>query len=64
MKILIVVMNDSAYGSEVHKLKTEGLPEHGAVFGRPNFASIANDFGITAGMATAIDELPALNKSV
>ena len=31
MNIMIVVMNDGAYGSEVHKLRAEGLPEQGAV---------------------------------
>src|SRR5689334_17539318 len=33
LKILIVVINDGAYGSEVHKLRSEGLPEEGSVFG-------------------------------
>ena len=27
MNILIVVMNDGAYGSEVHKFRAEGMPE-------------------------------------
>ncbi len=60
MKILIVVMNDGAYGSEVHKLRVEGLPEHGAVFGRPDFASIARGFGAAGNTVTALDDLPVL----
>jgi acetolactate synthase-1/2/3 large subunit len=46
MNILIIVMNDGAYGSEVHKLRSEALPEAGSVFGRPDFAGIARGFGI------------------
>src|SRR5262244_54656 len=38
MNILIIVINDGAYGSEVHKLRSEGLPEEGSVFGYVDFA--------------------------
>ena len=62
MNILIIVMNDGAYGSEVHKLRAEGLPEQGAVFGRPDFASIARGFGATGSTVTKLDALPALIK--
>ncbi len=60
MNILIVVMNDGAYGSEIHKLRAEGLPERGAVFGRPSFASIAKGFGAAGATVTQLDQLPAL----
>ena len=60
MNILIVVMNDGAYGSEVHKLRAEGLPEQGSVFGRPSFESIANGFGATGATVTSLDQLPPL----
>jgi acetolactate synthase-1/2/3 large subunit len=46
MNILIVVMNDGAYGSEVHKLRSEGMPEEGSVFGYCDFAAIARGFGL------------------
>ena len=46
LKILIVVINDGAYGSEVHKLRSEGLPEVGSVFGYCDFAGIARGFGL------------------
>ena len=39
LNILIVVMNDGAYGSEVHKLRSEGMPEDGSVFGYCDFAA-------------------------
>jgi len=60
LSILIVVMNDGAYGSEVHKLRAEGLPEQGSVFGRPSFASIAKGFGAAGATVTHLDELPEL----
>jgi thiamine pyrophosphate-dependent acetolactate synthase large subunit-like protein len=60
MKILIIVMNDGAYGSEVHKLRSEGLPEDGSVFGRPDFAAIARGFGLGGKTVTRLDDLPKL----
>jgi len=58
LKILIVLINDGAYGSEVHKLRSEGLPDTGSVFGRPDFASIARGFGIEGRTFTSLDDLP------
>jgi acetolactate synthase I/II/III large subunit len=46
LNMLIVVMNDGAYGSEVHKLRSEGMSEEGAVFGYCGFAAIARGFGL------------------
>jgi thiamine pyrophosphate-dependent acetolactate synthase large subunit-like protein len=46
LRILIVVINDGAYGSEVHKLRSEGMPEGGSVFGYCDFAGIAKGFGL------------------
>ena len=60
MNILIIVMNDGAYGSEVHKLRSEGMPEDGSVFGRPDFAAIARGFGIDGKTVKSLDDLPKL----
>ena len=60
MNILIIVMNDGAYGSEVHKLRSEGLPEDGSVFGRPDFAAIARGFGLDGKTVKRLDDLPKL----
>ena len=35
LNIIIVAMNDGAYGSEVHKLRSEGLSETGSVLATP-----------------------------
>ncbi len=58
MNILIVVMNDGAYGSELHKLRAEGMPEDGSVFGYCDFAGIARGFGLAGETFTGLDGLP------
>ena len=58
LNILIVVMNDAAYGSEIHKLRSEGLPEDGSVFGYCDFAGIARGFGLAGKTFKKLDELP------
>jgi thiamine pyrophosphate-dependent acetolactate synthase large subunit-like protein len=60
LRILIVVINDGAYGSEVHKLRAEGLPEAGSVFGYCDFAGIARGFGLPGKTFKTLDELPKL----
>jgi acetolactate synthase I/II/III large subunit len=60
LNILIVVMNDGAYGSEVHKLRSEGLPEDGSVFGYCDFAGIARGFGLPGKTVKNLDDLPKL----
>jgi thiamine pyrophosphate-dependent acetolactate synthase large subunit-like protein len=57
LNVLIIVLNDGAYGSEIHKLRAEGLSDAGAVFGRTDLAAIARGFG--AGGET-INDLAAL----
>ncbi|MGA8006329.1 MAG: thiamine pyrophosphate-dependent enzyme, partial [Burkholderiales bacterium] len=58
LNVLIVVMNDGAYGSELHKLRAEGMPEDGSVFGYCDFAGIARGFGLAGETFTRLDELP------
>ena len=62
MNILIVVMNDGAYGSEVHKLRAEGMPEDGAVFGYCDFAGIARGFGLAGRTFKSLNDLPSALK--
>jgi thiamine pyrophosphate-dependent acetolactate synthase large subunit-like protein len=59
MTILIVVLNDGAYGSEVHKLRSEGLGEAGSVFVFADFAGIAKGFGLDGRTITDAAEIPA-----
>lgn len=59
LKILIVVLNDGAYGSEVHKFRAAGLPEAGSVFGYSDFGAIARGFGLDGQSITDVGEIPA-----
>jgi thiamine pyrophosphate-dependent acetolactate synthase large subunit-like protein len=58
LNILVVVMNDGAYGSEVHKLRSEGMPEDGSVFGYCDFAGIARGFGLAGRTFKDLNDLP------
>ena len=58
LNLLVVVMNNGAYGSEVHKLRSEGLPEVGSVFGYCDFAGIARGFGLAGRTFKSLDDLP------
>jgi acetolactate synthase-1/2/3 large subunit len=58
LNILIVVLNDGAYGSEVHKLRSEGLPEDGSVFGYTDLAAVARGFGLAGKTFKTLDDLP------
>ncbi len=60
MNIVIVVMNDGAYGSEIHKLRAEGLSDACAVFGWTDLAAIARGFGLRGETVTDLDALPDL----
>jgi len=43
--LLVVVLNDAAFGAEVHALHALGLPTGHAHFGDPDFAAIAAALG-------------------
>jgi acetolactate synthase-1/2/3 large subunit len=63
LRLLICVLNDGAYGAEIHKLRQDGLDESGAVFGRTDFGSIARGFGLRGATITDLDALGPLMKS-
>ena len=60
LNVLIVVMNDAAYGSEVHKLRADGLSDAGAVFPRTDLAAVARGFGLGGETVTDLSALPDL----
>ena len=63
MNILIVVLNDGGYGSEIHKLRADGLSDAGAVFGRSDLAAIARGFGVAGETINDLTILPQLIES-
>lgn len=60
MKILICIFNDGAFGSEIHKLRADGLSDHGAVFGYGDIAAIARGFGLDGHTITDLTQIPDL----
>ena len=54
LHILTIVLNDGGYGSEIHKLRADGIPLDGSVFGRPDFAGIGRGFGLTGETFTEV----------
>jgi thiamine pyrophosphate-dependent acetolactate synthase large subunit-like protein len=45
LKVLFVILNDGAYGSEIYKLRVDGVDDSGAIFGRTDLAAIAEVSG-------------------
>lgn len=59
IRLLIVALNDGAYGSEVHKLRIDGVSDRQARFGRPDLAAIARGFSLRAATIADLDKLDA-----
>ena len=60
LPLVIVLMNDCAYGAELHFLKARQLPVSKSVFPDIDFAPIAEGFGFQAATIRTLDELRAL----
>ena len=60
MDILICVLNDGAFGSEIHKLRADGLSDAGAIHGRIDLAAVARGFGARGHRIDDLAALPAL----
>ncbi|GAA0984395.1 thiamine pyrophosphate-binding protein [Acrocarpospora macrocephala] len=58
LKILICVLNDGAFGSEVHKLRAAGLADRGATYGRNDIARVARGFGLRGLTIRQIEDIP------
>ena len=59
LKILTIILNDGAYGSEVHKLRSDGVTLAGSIFGRPDFAAIGEGFGVQGTAFASLEGLEA-----
>jgi thiamine pyrophosphate-dependent acetolactate synthase large subunit-like protein len=60
IKFMVFCLNDGAYGSEIHKLRAEHIDDTGAIFGRPDFASIARGFGLRGATVTDVKQLKGI----
>jgi acetolactate synthase I/II/III large subunit len=57
IQMLIVALNDGAYGSEVHRLRMDGVSDQQVRFGRPDFASIAQGFSLRGARISDLNEI-------
>jgi thiamine pyrophosphate-dependent acetolactate synthase large subunit-like protein len=62
--LLIVVMNDSAYGSELQISRVWELPDDLSVFPERDFAAIAEGIGVRSASARSLDEVRAALEGV
>jgi thiamine pyrophosphate-dependent acetolactate synthase large subunit-like protein len=60
LPLVIIVMNDAAYGAEVHILQAQNLPVAKAQFADVDFAAIAAPLGYEVATVHSLDELRAL----
>ncbi len=60
LKLLICVLNDGAYGAEIHKLRADGVDDSGSIFGRTDLASIAKGFGLRGATVTDASQFKLL----
>src|SRR6266436_3695119 len=60
LKLLICVLNDGAYGAEIHKLRHDGIDDSGAIFGRTDLAAIAKGFGLRGATVTDLSRIRPL----
>jgi thiamine pyrophosphate-dependent acetolactate synthase large subunit-like protein len=64
VRLVIVVLNDSAFGGEVHALSDLGLDPTIATFRNPSFASIADAVGGRGVTIETLDDIAALASSL
>ena len=60
LRLLICILNDGAYGSEIHKLRADGLSDKGAVFGHGDIGAIARGFGLRGSIVTDLGDFARL----
>jgi acetolactate synthase-1/2/3 large subunit len=61
--LLIVCMNDRAYGSELHHMREMGVPTDAAFFETPELDAVARAMGADAQRVTTVKQLEALAPS-
>ncbi len=60
IKLLMICVDDGAFGAEIHKLREDGVDDTNAVFGRPNFEGVAKALGVGGATVTSLDQLAPL----
>jgi acetolactate synthase-1/2/3 large subunit len=57
LRLVIIVSNDSAFGSEVHYLQVNGLPDEAARYQNPSFAAVAKSLGAVGLTIESLDHI-------
>lgn len=57
LPLIVVVMNDAAYGSELQISRVWNLPDHLSLFRQGDFAAIASGIGAHSARASSLDEV-------
>jgi acetolactate synthase-1/2/3 large subunit len=60
LPIVICVLNDGAYGAEIHKLRADKLDDSGSMWPRRPLANIAKGFGLQGATVTSLDQVAGL----
>jgi len=58
--LVVIVMNDAAYGAELHVLRLRGMPVSTTQFPDVDYAQVAAAFGFQSATARTLEELRAL----
>jgi len=57
LNIMSIVLNDGGYGSEIHKLRVNGVSLDGSMFDRVDFEAVGTAFGLRSTTATSLEGL-------
>jgi len=57
LNLVVVILNDSAYGMIRWKQAVDGFPDFGMSFGNPDFVRYAEAYGAKGSRVTAVDDL-------
>jgi thiamine pyrophosphate-dependent acetolactate synthase large subunit-like protein len=60
MPLVVIVMNDHAYGAERHYLDLQGAPSAVTIFPDMDFASVAAEFGIESATVRSVKDVEAV----
>ena len=62
LPLVVIVLNDAAYGSEVHALRAGGLPPDTAQFPETDFVQLAEGFGATGVTVRALADVDEVGR--
>lgn len=64
LPIVVVVLDDAAWGAEIHYAQARGLPDDLAFLESPDFAAVAEGFGVRSHRIETLDDLDVVEKIV